>query len=117
MHWWEQDRMRRRRMQHHSKKRHCRMEHYSTKNRLARRRWKNLQQRWRPGLRLEPLRRPELRLPLAPPVPKTRVLPGAVCLEPDQRFLPMSNFRQLSPSLSKIQHGCRERGWPPQSLS
>ncbi len=103
-------------MQQHSNKRHCRMEHYSM-SRPARRRWKNLQQRWRPGPRLEPLRRPELRLPLAPPVPKTRVLPGAVCLEPDQRFLPMSNFRQLSPSLSKIQHGCRERGWPAQSLS
>ena len=78
--------MRRRRMQQHSNKRHCQMEHYSTMNR--------------------PARRPELRLPLAPPVPKTRVLPGAVCLEPDQRFLPMSNFRRLSPSPSKIQHGC-----------
>ena len=104
-------------MQQHSNKRHCRMEHYSKMNRPARRRWKNLHQRSKPGLRLKPLRRPELRLPLAPPVPKTRVLPGAVCLEPDQRFLPMSNFRQLSPSLSKIQHGYRERGWPPQSLS
>ena len=98
--------MRRRRIQQHSNKRHCRMEHYSTMNRPARRRWKNLQQRWRLGLRLEPLRRPELRLPLAPPVPNTPVLPGAVCLEPDQCFLPMSNFRRLSPSLSKIQHGC-----------
>jgi hypothetical protein len=96
MRWWVQDRMRR-----------CRMEHYSTMNRPARRRWKNLQRRWRPGLRrLEPLRQPELRLPLAPPVTKTLVLPGAVCLQPDQRFPLMSNFRQLSPSLRKIQHGC-----------
>jgi len=106
MRWWEQDRMRRRRMQQHSNKRHCQMEHYSTMNRPAGRRWKNPHQRSKPGLRLKPLRQPELRPPVAPPVTKTQGLLGAACPQPDQRFLPMSNFRRLSPSLRKIQHGC-----------
>ncbi len=93
-------------MQQHSNKRHCRMEQHSKMNRPARRRWKNLQQRRRLELRLKPLRQPELRLPPAPPVTKTQGLLGAACLQPDQRFLPMSNFRRLPPSLRKIQHGC-----------